>query len=49
MTSPLPLPLPFLAGRSAFQTALNRLRPLIRWAAHSAVISLVGIPQTFSV
>ena len=24
-------------------------RPLIRWAAHSALISEQGIPQTFSV
>ena len=30
-------------------TALTRLRSLIRCAAHSAVIVLVGMPQTFSV
>ena len=34
-------------GRSS--TAWIRLSPLIRCAAQSAVISLVGIPQTFSV
>ena len=39
----------FRLGRSAFITALNSDRFLMRWAAQSAGISLAGTPQTFSV
>ena len=43
-------PVSFLIGaESAFFTAPERLKPLIRWAPHSALISLHGTPQTFSV
>jgi hypothetical protein len=49
MTSPRPVAWVPRAGRSAPSTALTRLRPLIRCAAHSAEIAEVGRPQTFSV
>ena len=38
-----------IASMSAFLIAVRRESPLILWAAHSALISLHGIPQTFSV
>ena len=47
MTSPLRFDPRRRTGRS--RPRLVRLSPLIRWAAQSAEISLVGMPQTFSV
>src|SRR5947208_138754 len=35
--------------KSAFQTADHKDKPLMRWAAQSALISLQLMPQTFSV
>ena len=35
--------------KKAALAALKKDRPLMRWAAHSARISEVGTPQTFSV
>ena len=45
---------PIAMGRGTFQyspstTAPHSERPLIRWAAQSALISSQGMPQTFSV
>jgi hypothetical protein len=39
----------FLPLVKADISAVRSDRPLMRWAAHSAVISLQGMPQTFSV
>src|SRR5688572_19192511 len=39
----------FRFGSSAFITAVNSDRFLIRWAAQSAWISVAGTPHTFSV
>ena len=36
-------------GITAFTTALNRLRFLMRWPAQSALMVSAGTPQTFSV
>ena len=41
-------PAPVLPS-SAFLSAVIRSRFLIRWAAHAALISEHGMPQTFSV
>jgi hypothetical protein len=38
-----------LLPRNAALAALKNDRPLMRWAAHSARISVAGTPQTFSV
>src|SRR4051812_15663124 len=54
MTSLRSAPLPpwlffFFGGKSAFLIAPESDSPLMRWAAQSALISVQGMPQTFSV